>query len=61
VADILIKGGEMETAAQELAASIHEIFAVDPVRTAIAKQNPPNTRPGSKPGHTRSWLGCQYG
>jgi hypothetical protein len=44
VADILIKGGEMETAAQELAASIHEIFAVDPVRTAIAKQNPPNTR-----------------
>jgi hypothetical protein len=44
LAEILIRGGETEMAADELASAVRDIFAVDPVRTQIAASYTPGTR-----------------
>ncbi len=42
--EILIRGGDTETAANELAAAVREIFAVEPVRTVAGGGHAPGTR-----------------
>lgn len=44
MADILIRGGDTETAANELAAAVRDIFAIDPIRTAFVNGQSPDTR-----------------
>lgn len=40
--EILIRGGDTETAANKLAAAVRDIFAVEPVRTVAGSGNAPN-------------------
>jgi hypothetical protein len=44
VADILIRGGDVETAGQEVCAAVRDIFAVDPVSTSVGTNPSPDTR-----------------
>jgi hypothetical protein len=44
MAEILIQGGETEAGANELAAAIQDIFAVEPLRTACSASHAPGTR-----------------
>lgn len=44
MAEILIRGGDAEAAAKELAAAVQEILTVQPVRTDIGGAQAPNTR-----------------
>lgn len=44
MADILVRGGETEVAANELAATIRDLFGVDPIVTRIAASHAPGTR-----------------
>jgi hypothetical protein len=44
MAEILIQGGETEAAANELAAAIHDIFSVEPLRTTRTPSHTPGTR-----------------
>jgi hypothetical protein len=44
MADILVRGGETEVAANELAATIRDLFGVDPIATPIAASHAPGTR-----------------
>jgi hypothetical protein len=46
MADILVRGGETESAASELAATIRDLFGVDPIATRIAASHAPGTRGG---------------
>ncbi len=44
MAEILIQGGETEAAANDLAASIHEIFSVEPLRSTRTASHTQGTR-----------------
>lgn len=44
MAEILIQGGETEAAANELAAAIHEIFSVEPLRSTRTASHTQGTR-----------------
>jgi hypothetical protein len=44
MAEILIQGGDTEAAANELAAAIQDIFAVEPLRSARLTGHTPGTR-----------------
>ncbi|HME27709.1 MAG TPA: hypothetical protein VKI44_41370 [Acetobacteraceae bacterium] len=44
MADILIRGGDTEATANELAAAIRDIFAVEPIRTVAGSGQTPGTR-----------------
>ena len=44
MADILIRGGDTEAAANELAAAIRDIFGVEPLRTVASSGHTPATR-----------------
>jgi hypothetical protein len=44
MAEILIRNGDTEAAAGELAAAIRDIFAVEPIRRVIGGQRTPGTR-----------------
>jgi hypothetical protein len=44
MADILIRGGETEAAADQMEEAMHDIFACDPIRTSIAASHAPGTR-----------------
>jgi hypothetical protein len=44
MAEILIKGGDTDAAANELASALRDIFAIDPLRTTIASATAPGTR-----------------
>ena len=46
MADILIRGGDSDTAAHEMRAAVREIFGFDPLQTTRGSSNAPGTRSG---------------